>query len=91
MELKKLKTKGETMIEKVESQFWVYNTNNKHSQQNSILLDNVQFIYELSLAELELKVLGVEFEVTNSLREFKLLNKSNELKININLSAPKTN
>jgi DNA modification methylase len=42
-------------------------------------LDNVQFIYELSLAELELKALGVNFEVTNGLREFKILNKSDEL------------
>ncbi|MBI3366660.1 hypothetical protein HY041_03475, partial [Candidatus Roizmanbacteria bacterium] len=43
------------------------------------LLDNVQFIYELSLAELELRALGADFEVTNGLREFKLKNKSKEL------------
>ena len=79
MEIKRLKTKGETMIERAESQFWAYNTNNKHSQQNLILLDNVQFIYELSLAELELKAFGIDFEVMNGLREFKVLNKSNEL------------
>ena len=34
---------------------------------------DVQFIYELALAQLELKSLGVEFEVTNGLREFRLL------------------
>ena len=79
MEIKRLKTKGETMIERAESQFWAYNTNNKYSQQDLVLLDNVQFIYELSLAELELKAFGIDFEVTNGLREFKLLNKSNEL------------
>lgn len=79
MEIKRLKTKGETMIERAESQFWAYNTNNKYSQQDLVLLDNVQFIYELSLAELELKTFGIDFEVTNGLREFKLSNKSNEL------------
>jgi DNA modification methylase len=46
---------------------------------NIVLLDNVQFIYELSLAELELKAFGVNFEITNGLREFKILNKSDEL------------
>jgi len=30
------------------------------------------------LAELELKVIGVDFEVINGLREFKILNKSDE-------------
>lgn len=79
MEVKRLKTKGETMIERAESQFWAYDTNNKYSQQDLVLLDNVQFIYELSLSELELKAFGIDFEVTNGLREFKLLNKSNEL------------
>ena len=34
------------------------------------LLDNVQFIYELALAELELESFTVKFGVTNSLREF---------------------
>lgn len=79
MGIKRLKTKGETMIEKAESQFWAYNTNNKYSQQDLVLLDNVQFIYELSLAELELRAFGIDFEVTNGLREFNLFNKSNEL------------
>lgn len=79
MEMKRLKTKDKTMIERTESQFWAYNTNNKYSQQDLILLDNVQFIYELSLAELELRAFGIDFEVTNGLREFKLLNKSSKL------------
>jgi len=36
------------------------------------LIPNVQFIYELALAQLELDAFGVEFTVTNSLREFLL-------------------
>jgi len=79
MEIKRLKTKGEIMIERAESQFWTYAIDNKNTQQDLILLDNVQFIYELSLAELELKALGIDFEVTNGLREFRILNKSDEL------------
>ena len=78
MEIKKVKTKGETMIERAESQFWAYEIDNNDSQKDLVLLDNVQFIYELSLAELELKALGVDFEVTNGLREFRILNKSDE-------------
>jgi len=80
METKRLKTKGESMIEKAESQFWAYEIDDKNTEKDLVLLDNVQFIYELSLAELELKAFGVEFEVTNGLREFKILNKSVELK-----------
>jgi len=38
-----------------------------------LLMDNVQFIYELSLAQLELQSLGVKFKVTNGFREFSLL------------------
>lgn len=52
---------------------------NYNSSKDLILLDNVQFIYELSLAELELKALGVEYEVINGLREFNILNKNTEL------------
>ncbi len=72
--------KGETMLEKAEdvSQFWAYDLS--FSKDSDLtLLDNVQFIYELSLAELELLTLGADFEVTNGLRKFKLKNKSKEL------------
>ncbi len=72
--------KGETMLEKAEdiSQFWAYDLS--YSKDADLtLLDNVQFIYELSLAELELRALGADYEVTNGLREFKLNNKSTEL------------
>lgn len=79
---KKVKSKGEIMIERAENQFWAYNENSMHLGRGGdmVLLDNVQFIYELSLAELELKALGADFEVTNGLREFRLLNKSEDLK-----------
>ncbi|MBI4656569.1 MAG: hypothetical protein HY746_07475 [Elusimicrobia bacterium] len=73
--------KGEAMLKKAEniSQFWAYDL--KFSKDSDLtLLDNVQFIYELSLAELELLALGTDFEITNGLREFKLKNKSQELK-----------
>lgn len=38
------------------------------------LIENVQFIYELALAELELEALGAKFTVMNGLREFLLNN-----------------
>ncbi len=68
------------MIERAEKQFWAYEIDSKTAERDLVLLDNVQFIYELSLAEMELRSLGVDFEVTNGLREFKILNKSEELK-----------
>lgn len=65
--------KGARMLEKAKDLdiFWAYKNLPKNKQL--VLLDNVQFIYELALAELELQSLGVHFEVTNGLREFKLL------------------
>jgi DNA modification methylase len=72
--------KGEIMLEKAEEvgQFWAYDLSfSKNSDLT--LLDNVQFIYELSLAELELLAFGVDFQVTNGLREFKINNRSDEL------------
>lgn len=48
-------------------------------EKDLVLFDNVQFIYELSLAELELKALGVHFKAENGLREFKILNKSESI------------
>jgi DNA modification methylase len=75
------KNKGEMMIKRAENKFWTYETlSNENDRKDLILLDNVQFIYELSLAELELTSLGVDFEITNGLRKFKILNKSNEIK-----------
>jgi len=81
MKTKKLKIEGDIKTDKIENEFWDYKKdNNKNTPQDLILLDNVQFIYELSLAELELKSLGVDFEVTNGLREFRISNKSSEIK-----------
>ena len=81
METETMKTKGETMIERAEGRFWAYGAeaSDYGAGGDIVLLDNVQFIYELSLAELELKALGAEFEVTNGLRKFNLFNKSEML------------
>ncbi len=52
--------------------------------QNSsklFLFDNVQFIYELALAQLELESFGVKFKVTNNLREFELLEDPEDLDV----------
>jgi DNA modification methylase len=46
------------------------------SEWSAELIENVQFIYELALAELELEAFDVEFTVKNSLREFTLKNPS---------------
>ena len=72
------KTKGQTMLDRANNQFWAYDSN-FHNKEDLVLLDNVQFIYELSLAQLELKALGVDFEVTNSLRQFKISNNCPEI------------
>jgi len=43
------------------------------------LMDKVQFIYELALAKLELQGLSANFEITNSLRKFKLISGDQDL------------
>jgi DNA modification methylase len=78
MEKRVSKRKGAIMLERGENQFWAYDMN-FDSKEDLILLDNVQFIYELSLAQLELRALGVDFEVTNSLRQFKISNNCPEI------------
>ena len=77
MEKQEIKTKGEIMLEKAEKvgEFWPLKEEALSKEEQLVLFDNVQFIYELALAQLELKALGVEFEVTNGLREFRLLKK----------------
>ena len=47
------------------------------SEWRAELIENVQFIYELALAELELEAFDVEFKVKNNLREFTLKKPSN--------------
>ena len=72
--------KGGKMLKRADELnfFWAYNKEELSKDKHLILLDNVQFIYELALAQLELQSLGVNFEITNSLREFKLLESKEE-------------
>jgi len=67
--------KGKRMINRAQdiSTSWAYKKNDNSKKDTLILLDNVQFIYELALAQLELEALNINFRVTNGLREFKLL------------------
>jgi DNA modification methylase len=76
--------KGERMIKRAEnvSTLWMFgseslNIDEGRNKDKLVLFDNVQFIYELALAQLELYALDVDFEVKNGLREFKLLCSSN--------------
>lgn len=67
------------MIDKMENlKGWAYNTEKLPRDRQLLLLDNVQFIYELALAQLELQSLGAQFEVTNEFREFRLLGAKDE-------------
>jgi hypothetical protein len=68
--------KGEKMNDS--DSFWAYNTQELPEDQQLLLLDNVQFIYELALAQLELQSLGTLFEVANGLRGFKLVDTNND-------------
>lgn len=74
-----IKTKGEIMLNRAEDQFWAYSNDNE-TTKDLTLLDNVQFIYELYLAELELKSFGINYKIKNGLRDFEIINKSKELK-----------
>jgi len=60
------------------SDFWAYKSEHYNQDEQLILLDNVQFIYELALAQLELQSLGVNFKITNGLRKFNFLNNIDE-------------
>lgn len=67
--------KAKRMMQKAQEldAFWAYDTSKVPDGKKLVLLDNVQFIYELALAQLELQAFGAKFEVTNGLREFELL------------------
>lgn len=68
--------KGKRMLERAEElkTSWAYTKEVKTKTTNQLtLFNNVQFIYELALAQLELESFGVEYQVTNGLREFLLL------------------
>jgi DNA modification methylase len=71
------KTKGEIIIERAENKSLLYETSEENINQGLILLDNTQFIYELYLAELEL---GIDFEIIDGFRRFRILNNSEEKK-----------
>jgi tRNA G10 N-methylase Trm11 len=76
MEIKKReRSKGKRILERAKNinNFWAYKESDNLDKESLILLDNVQFIYELALAQLELRALGVDFKLTNGLREFKLV------------------
>lgn len=79
----KSKTKGEMMLGKAKkiSGFWAFKEEPLSKDKQLVLFDNVQFIYELALAHLELKALGVKFKVTNGLREFNLLKEPEDVEI----------
>ena len=68
------------MIERAEdlATAWAYKRAVHSETKGLALLDNVQFIYELALAELELQALGAEFKITNGLRRFDLLKVDDE-------------
>jgi len=72
--------KGNRMLRRAEEldSFWAYKSEELPKDKQLVLLDNVQFIYELALAQLELQSLETRFEVTNGLREFKLLETKDE-------------
>jgi len=75
--------KGEKMLQKANqlNSSWAYKLEEIPHSNSLHLLDNVQFIYELALAQIELQSLGAKFEVTNGLREFKLLYTDDEEKL----------
>jgi len=71
------------MLEKAEqlTSFWAFSEKPLPRNKQLLLFDNVQFIYELALAQLELQSLGVKFEVTNGFREFKVIELADEEKL----------
>lgn len=82
MEEKTVDFKGKRMIQKAEAlnSNWISNAG-EFSKDRLVLLDNVQFIYELALAWLELQSLDANFEITNGLREFRLMKVKDEGKL----------
>ena len=72
--------KEEIMLQRADEldSFWAYNTKELPKDKQLLLLDNVQFIYELTLARLELQSFGAHFEMTDGFREFKLLETNDE-------------
>jgi len=69
--------KGERMVVRAHdvNSSWAYRNGKNYKKEYLVLLDNVQFIYELALAQLELQSFNINYQMTNGLREFKLSNK----------------
>lgn len=76
-----IKSEEDMMMEKAGKirDFWAFKDETVVRDEQLLLFDNVQFIYELALAQLELRSLGVKFTVTNGLREFKLLTEPEDI------------
>jgi len=57
--------KGEKMLQKAEdlNSLLAYSVDEQTKDRQLVLLDNVQFIYELALAQLELQSFGVQVEL----------------------------
>jgi len=65
---------GQSTLEEGEANINSKKSGEPSSQNNQLLLfDNTQFIYELALAQLELEAFGVKYEITNGLRSFRSL------------------
>jgi len=45
---------------------------NKTNKSKAILFENVQFIYELALAQMEMESFNIKYNITNGLREFEI-------------------
>jgi len=55
---------------------WAYKK--ERTKEDLVLIDNVQFIYELALAQFELESFGVSFNITNGLRNFRIVKATDE-------------
>ncbi|MEM3489802.1 MAG: DNA methyltransferase, partial [Nitrososphaerota archaeon] len=82
MEEKIANFKGKRMIRKAKAlnSNWTSSVG-EFSNGELVLLDNVQFIYELALAWLELQSLEADFDIANGLREFRLTKAKDEEKL----------
>ncbi len=65
--------KGKRMLERVnELTTFDGGSEEKLEDREVVLFENVQFIYELALAEMELKAMGVEFDSVEGARKFRI-------------------
>ncbi|MHB8560812.1 MAG: TRM11 family SAM-dependent methyltransferase [Thermoplasmataceae archaeon] len=72
--------KGKIMLNRVDTFFSRTDLSKSSERKKGLtLFENVQFIYELVLAGMELKALGADFEAKQGLREFDIKNESDIL------------